>query len=134
MDIYARQFEQGTISAEEFNKKIKEVSKQQKESIKQSEEASFSWSKAFSGQYFMAGLGIPTFQTGGIVPGMRNEAVPIIAHGGERITPAGEVNGGNTVVNIYNPSVRNDNDIREIAKQVREILGQRANFSRLGAF
>lgn len=75
------------------------------------------------------------FQTGGIVPGMRNQPVPIMAHGGERIIPAGEVaGGGNIEININNPSVRNDRDISEIARQVSQALGQRQKFSRLGSF
>ena len=32
------------------------------------------------------------FKTGGIVPGAKNEEVPILAHGGERIIPSREVN------------------------------------------
>ena len=135
MDIYTEQFRRGTISAEEYNKKIKEVTQQQRESIEQSEEASFSWRKALSGEYFMHGLGVPTFQTGGIVPGMRNQAVPIIAHGGERVIPAGEVtDNGNVTININNPSVRNQEDINSIARAVSNVLGQRANFSRMGSF
>jgi len=78
---------------------------------------------------------IPSRQTGGIVPGMLNEAVPIIAHGGERVIPAGEVgSGGNITVNINNPNVRNQEDINSIARAVSNVLGQRANWSRMGSF
>jgi len=91
----------------------------------------FPWEKIMRG---FPGV-IPRAQFGGIVPGMRNQMVPIMAHGGERVIPAGEVRGGESiVVNINNPSVRNDRDITEIARQVSESLGQRNRFGRLGAF
>jgi len=74
------------------------------------------------------------FQFGGIVPGMRNQPVPIIAHGGERIIPAGEVaTSGNITININNPVVRAESDIQRIAQAVSFVLGQRQRFSRLGA-
>ena len=82
------------------------------------------WAEAF---------GIGEKQFGGIVPGMRNQPVPIIAHGGERVIPAGEVRGGENVTININASVRNDNDIREIARQVSQAMGQRQKWSRLGA-
>jgi len=72
-------------------------------------------------------------QSGGIVPGMRNQPVPILAHGGERVIPAGEVGGGGITVNINNPSVRSENDIQSIARAVSQALGQRQKFARLGA-
>ena len=80
-------------------------------------------------------VNMPWAQFGGIVPGMRNQPVPIMAHGGERIIPAGETaGGGNITININNPSVRNDRDINEIARQVSQAMGQRQKFSRLGSF
>jgi len=79
-------------------------------------------------------LGIPPFQFGGIVPGMRNQPVPIIAHGGERVIPAGEVTGGNFIVNINNPVVREQEDINRIARAVSEVLGRRNIHGRLGAY
>lgn len=39
------------------------------------------------------------FQGGGVVPGMRGQAVPILAHAGERITPAGAA-AGNITINV----------------------------------
>jgi len=75
------------------------------------------------------------FQHGGIIPGLRNQPIPIIAHGGERVIPAGEVaSEGNITVNINNPTVRSQEDINSIAREVSNVLGQRQKFSRLGSF
>lgn len=48
-------------------------------------------------------LAPPSFQHGGIVPGPAGMAVPIIAHAGERVIPAGDVQSdtGN-ITNVYN--------------------------------
>lgn len=74
-------------------------------------------------------------QTGGIVPGLRNEPVPIIAHGGERVIPAGEVGtGGNITVNFNNPVIREQEDLNRIAQAVSQVLGQRARWGRMGSF
>jgi hypothetical protein len=60
-------------------------------------------------------LQIPSFQTGGIMP----HTGLAMLHKGETITPAGQ--GGNGVtININNPSVRNDSDIRKIAEMVKK--------------
>jgi len=89
------------------------------------------WQKIVS-SLLWSQLGFSPFQFGGIVPGIRGQAVPIIAHGGERIIPAGETRGGeNVTINMYN-TVRNDNDIREIARQVSQVLGQRQRWTKLG--
>jgi len=54
----------------------------------------------------------------GTIPGIPGTPIPAIVHAGEYIGQG----GGNTV-NIYNPSVRSDNDITEITRQVsREML------------
>jgi len=77
------------------------------------------------------------FKTGGIVPGLTNQAVPIIAHGGEKIIPAGEVansEGITITINMNNPIVREEEDLNKIARAVSNVLGRRQNFSRLGAF
>jgi len=63
---------------------------------------------------------IPSFDTGGIVPGTGPQL--IMAHGGETILPTHKdpTLGNDVTINIYNPSVRNDNDIKEISRQMRE--------------
>jgi len=139
MDIYIQRFKDGKINAEELKRKTDELTSSQKNLATESSKATWSTWKFISGQYlgdafqsFFKKLG---FQSGGIVPGLRNQPVPILAHGGERIIPAGETTGGgNTIININNPSVRSDNDIREIARQVSEALSQRSRWSRMGAY
>ena len=79
--------------------------------------------------------GLPHKQTGGIISGMRNQPQLIMAHGGERIIPAGEVKGGeNITININNPSIRSDRDITEIVRQVSQSMGQRARYARMGSY
>lgn len=58
------------------------------------------------------GKGILGFEHGGLINAPRGEAVPIVAHGQERIIPAGQDSGGGvgfTVV-INNPQFRNEDD------------------------
>ncbi len=62
-----------------------------------------------------------SFQTGGIVPGSANQAVPIIAHGGETVLPSGVAP---ITVNINNPTVRSETDIQLIANAVRDVLSR----------
>ena len=74
------------------------------------------------------------FQKGSIVPGQRNEAVPIMAHGGERIIPAGEsVGSGMVTININNPTIRENEDINRIARAVSQVLGRRMQLAQMSA-
>ncbi|MCP6727530.1 MAG: hypothetical protein KJI69_05980 [Patescibacteria group bacterium] len=66
--------------------------------------------------------GLFGFEDGGVVPGNPSQAVPIIAHGGETIIPA---NQSPVTVNINNPTVRDESDIRRIADSVEEVLSRR---------
>ncbi len=61
------------------------------------------------------------YAEGGVIPGTSSTAVPIIAHGGETVLPAGvqPIN-----ININNPSVRSDSDIYAIANQVKQVLSR----------
>lgn len=65
-------------------------------------------------------------ESGGMVPGMRGEAVPIIAHGGEEVIPAEYAgrrsNAGTFIVQIYNPTVRNDNDLYAMERMLDDKL------------
>lgn len=76
-----------------------------------------------SGKGFNAAgaLQIPSFQGGGIVPGRLGNPVPIIAHAGERITPAGRSSGDTSsqivISPIYNINVA---DKRELESMLRE--------------
>jgi tape measure domain-containing protein len=68
---------------------------------------------------------LPRFEFGGIVPGARGQAVPIMAHGGERVLPAGHagVRGGNTYsVVINNPVVSNRDDAATLRRQIEQAL------------
>ncbi len=62
---------------------------------------------------------IPSFQTGGIVPGRLGASVPIIAHAGERITPVGRAGSAPTIIinAEYNVTV---SDKREFESMLRE--------------
>jgi len=65
------------------------------------------------------------FQHGGIVPGVPSQAVPIMAHGGEKIIPRSKVGGGGRatiITNINNPIVRSDDDLERIENQIERIL------------
>lgn len=61
------------------------------------------------------------YQTGGIIPGTPQQAVPIIAHGGETVLPAGVAP---VTVNINNPIVRDEQDIIKIADAVKAVLSR----------
>lgn len=67
-----------------------------------------------------------SWEHGGIVDAPVGTPVPIIAHGQERIIPASQAHsqGGGSlyVVNINNPSVRSQDDIRQFKKQVEDSL------------
>lgn len=68
---------------------------------------------------------LPRLEQGGRVPGARGTAVPIIAHGGEEVIPAGRVQDGavlqiNVVLNY--PSFRSREDISVVREQINEAL------------
>ncbi len=77
-------------------------------------------------------LRIPGFQTGGIVPGPIGAPVPIIAHGGEKVTPVGisEANGGGGGSVTFNVSVGlyagTETEKRNIAQELYGALLQLA--------
>lgn len=62
------------------------------------------------------------FEHGGQVPGARGQAVPIIAHAGETIIPAGKRAGGgdgvNIVLNLNYPSFKSKEDIETVRSQI----------------
>ncbi|MCJ7828156.1 MAG: hypothetical protein MUP81_00250 [Dehalococcoidia bacterium] len=73
------------------------------------------WQKLLAGGYASTPGEYKTFQGfEGIIPGIPGTPIPAIVHAGEYL---GQGQGGNTV-NIYNPSVRSDQDITEITRQV----------------
>ena len=78
----------------------------------------------------ITGVGVPQglfeglfhrFQEGGIVPGGTNQPVPILAHGGETVLPAG---ASPITINVNNPIVREDQDIYRIANAVKQVISR----------
>lgn len=70
-------------------------------------------------------ISLPRFEHGGIVNAPAGVPVPIMAHGQERIIPASQAGsgGGDTyIVNLNNPVVRSQDDIRAFKKQVEDSL------------
>ena len=65
--------------------------------------------------------GLMPFQEGGIIPGSPNQPIPIMAHGGETVLPAGVEP---VTININNPTVRNEQDIMKIADAVKAVLSR----------
>lgn len=66
---------------------------------------------------------MPTREHGGIVPGAVGTAVPIIAHGQERIIPASQSDNaiaGSFSITINNPSVRNDHDLSLMRQMIED--------------
>lgn len=75
----------------------------------------------------VANVSIPRLEHGGIVPGSVGTAVPIIAHGQERVIPAsqaqrGEGGGSTYTVVINNPSIRSQSDLNEMRRQIDESM------------
>ncbi len=64
---------------------------------------------------------LPKYQEGGTIPGTTGTAVPIIAHAGETVIPAGS---SPITININNPSVRSNQDIISIANAVKSVLSR----------
>ena len=86
-----------------------------------------------------AGLEMPQFQHGGIVPGTPNEAVPILAHGGERVIPrsgtdVGGMSGGSGLtINITGPvSMDSEDRVRELADRINRVQGRQNELARFG--
>ena len=60
------------------------------------------------------------FAKGGTVPGPIGAPQLAVVHGGEQVIPVGGRSG--VVININNPSVRNDGDIKLLANEVSKVL------------
>ena len=69
-----------------------------------------------------------SFAFGGLVPGAEGQAVPIIAHAGERVIPAaqsrGNKSGGGQSINISFPNltVRSEDDYDYFRRQLDKIM------------
>lgn len=88
-----------------------------------------SWVPGIGGKSFGIDLplipkvNLPRYEHGGIVPGPQGMAVPIMAHGQERIIPAnraGRGEGNMFVINFNNPVVRSRDDVAVIKQQVEQ--------------
>lgn len=69
-------------------------------------------------------VSLPRFEHGGIIPGPVGRAVPIMAHGQERVIPAGQNGrGGNVyVVHFNNPVLNSRDDIQNVRRQIELAL------------
>lgn len=69
---------------------------------------------------------IPIREHGGIVPGPVGVAVPIIAHGQERVVPASQTTsssgGGSYSIIIQNPQIRSDQDLAAMRQMIENAL------------
>lgn len=65
---------------------------------------------------------LPRMEHGGLVNGARGTAVPIIAHGGERIIPAGNVGegGANITLIMQYPQFRSQEDVNVVREQMEK--------------
>ena len=61
----------------------------------------------------------PSMEKGGIVPGSPGQEVPIVAHAGERVIPAGQDAGMGTTNITVNANVSSDYDVRRLADQLK---------------
>jgi hypothetical protein len=79
------------------------------------------------------------FQHGGVVPGSSGEAVPIVAHAGERVVPRAGIDQkgfGQTAVNINISGTFNLDDsarVNELARSISRIYGRQLELAQLGA-
>ncbi len=60
------------------------------------------------------------FAQGGIVPGAKGAPQLAVVHGGEEVIPVGGSRG--ITININNPVVRNDSDIKRLAQEVSMVM------------
>jgi len=68
---------------------------------------------------------LPRFEFGGIVPGAKGTAVPIMAHGQERIIPAGSrggQGGGDIYIQISSVNARNEDEVRRFKQMMEDAL------------
>jgi hypothetical protein len=134
---------------EEQNKKLEEQLGRDKtawdklwEAIQRTIDRYNEWKKKTfgEGEGGSGGAWTPRAQHGGIVPGRAGQAVPIIAHAGERVVPRGGVDvnagmgGGPININFYgNMQIDSEQRVHELAQQINRILGRQSELSRYGA-
>lgn len=67
--------------------------------------------------YTLPPLEMPEYQYGGVVPGAPGQPVPVLAHAGEVISPAGQAGITNNF-NISQLVVREEADVKKVARQL----------------
>ena len=72
--------------------------------------------------------GLLPFQEGGVVPGTTGTPVPILAHAGETITPAGKSAGNTFNFNFAGAIISNK---EEFTRQITDIMNRKVRFSYL---
>jgi tape measure domain-containing protein len=66
---------------------------------------------------------LPRFEFGGVVPGAIGQEVLVMAHGQEQIIPAGQKGQGQSInININNPVVRSDDDLRKMEQMMNKVV------------
>jgi hypothetical protein len=87
------------------------------------------------------GGGAGFYAHGGVIPGAYGQAVPIVAHGGERVIPTSgiDVNGGGTTsgsnINItFTGAVNMDSEARvnDLAQKIIRMIGRQNELARYG--
>lgn len=77
---------------------------------------------------------LPKFQNGGVVPGSAGTPVPIMAHGGETVIPAGQKGGGgDTYVFHFHDVVAGDDGVKSIITQTIQQLNRTSTLRRISA-
>jgi hypothetical protein len=71
-------------------------------------------------------VSLPRFEQGGFVPGARGTAVPIIAHGGEMVIPAGNARGASGgmsfVFQMNYPQFKSTEDVNVVRQQIESAM------------
>jgi hypothetical protein len=78
------------------------------------------------GELNKVSFGLPSFASGGIVPGAIGEPQLAVVHGGEFISPSSP--GSGVTVNVYGLSVREEADIHKIARELQRELQLRSRY------
>jgi hypothetical protein len=67
------------------------------------------------------GAPLPTFDTGGIVPGLRGAPMVAVVHGGEVITPPGQ--GGGNVYHLYGDNIFTAPSVIDALSELSQMVG-----------
>lgn len=122
---------------EGFKNKIKEHLNKQAEHITGTSGTVEVGNMGFLEQFMLGMKTARKLQHGGIVPGMPNQAVPMMLHGGERVVSSTGADAGlsRTVTVNFNGNMVVDNPerVRQVAAEVVRLMGRQNELARLGA-